>query len=83
MPTYSSCIAIKLRKKKIVGEDEYFKAPGGLVIPVIAIVAIIWLLTSLGKWEILSTFIFIAAILIIYFITKWLKRKDELREITK
>ena len=74
---------IKLRKKKIAGEDKYFKAPGGLVIPVIAILAIIWLLTSLGKWEILSTFIFIAAILIIYFITKWLKRKDELREITK
>ena len=74
---------IKLRKKKIAGEDKYFKAPGGLVIPVIAIFAIIWLLTSLGKWEILSTFIFIAAILIIYFITKWLKRKDELREITK
>lgn len=74
---------IKLRKKKIAGEDKYFKAPGGLVIPVIAIVAIIWLLTSLGKWEILSTLIFIAAIIIIYFITKWLKRKDELMGIVR
>ncbi len=74
---------IKLRKKKMKGEDKYFKAPGGLITPVIAILAILWLLTSLGKWEILSTFLFIAAIIIIYFITKWLKRKDEIVEIAK
>ena len=67
---------IKLRKKKTAGEEKYFKAPGGLITPLTAIVAIIWLLTSLGKWEILSTLIFIAAIVIIYFITKLLKSKN-------
>ncbi len=66
---------IKLRKKKIAGEEKYFKAPGGLVTPLIAIIAIVWLLTSLGKWEILSTLIFLAAIIFIYFITRRLKRK--------
>jgi APA family basic amino acid/polyamine antiporter len=74
---------IKLRNKKIAGEEKYFKAPGGLVTPMIAIVAIIWLLSSLGKWEILSTLIFIALIIIIYFITKWVNRKEPLPVIVK
>ncbi len=74
---------LKLRKKKVEGEEKYFKAPGGLITPLIAIAAIIWLLTSLGKWEILSTLIFITAVIIFYFITKWLKRKNEVVEIAK
>jgi APA family basic amino acid/polyamine antiporter len=64
---------IKLRKKRIEGGEKIFKAPGGLITPLIGIAAIIWLLTSLGKWEILSTLIFIAVICIIYFVTKWIK----------
>jgi APA family basic amino acid/polyamine antiporter len=66
---------IKLRKKKIEGDEKIFKAPGGLVTPLIGIAAIIWLLTSLGKWEILSTLIFIAIIIAIYFVTRWIKPK--------
>lgn len=65
---------IKLRKKK-EGDEKTFKAPGGLVTPLIGIAAIIWLLTSLGKWEILSTLIFIGAVSIIYFATRWKKSK--------
>jgi membrane protein implicated in regulation of membrane protease activity len=70
-----------LRKKKIDGDGKTFKAPGGLVTPLIGIVAIIWLLTSLGKWEILSTLIFIAAIIVVYFVTKWLKNKIQLSKL--
>ena len=55
--------------------EKSFKAPGGLVTPLIGIIAIIWLLTSLGKWEILSTLIFIATIVVVYFITRWMKSK--------
>jgi len=64
-----------LRKKKIEEDEKIFKAPGGLVTPLIGIAAIIWLLTSLGKWEILSTLIFIAIIIAIYFVTRWIKPK--------
>jgi APA family basic amino acid/polyamine antiporter len=71
---------IKLRKKKIEGDEKKFTAPGGIITPLIGIVAIIWLLTSLGKWEILSTLIFLAAIIVIYFITRRLKRKKTLIE---
>ena len=65
---------IKLRKKKTDADMEVFKAPGGLTAPLIGIASIIWLLTSLGKWEILSTLIFIASVIAIYFVTKWLKK---------
>lgn len=72
---------LKLRTKKKEGPQAYFKAPGGLVTPAIATAAIIWLLTSLRKWEVLSTLLFIIVIIGFYFITKWLKRKKEVVEI--
>ncbi len=72
---------IKLRTKKINEDEKAFKTPGGLIIPLIGIVAILWLLTNLSKWEILSTLIFIAAIIVIYFVTMRLKRKNTLVEI--
>ena len=62
-------------------DDACFKAPGGLVIPLVAIVAIFWLLTSLGKWEIFSTLAFIVTIILFFYITKWFKRREELIEI--
>ena len=68
---------IKLRAKNIEGDENLFKAPGGLITPIIGIAAIIWLLTSLSKWEILSTVIFIAAVCVIYFAMKWIKRKNK------
>lgn len=74
---------IKLRKTKRQGDEKSFKAPGGLVTPSIGIIAIIWLLTGLSKWEIFSTLIFIAAIVVIYFVTRQLKRKNTLVEIVE
>jgi amino acid transporter len=61
---------IKLRKQPQGSTEKTFKAPGGLIFPVIGIAAIVWLLTSLSKLEILSTIIFIAVICIIHFVMK-------------
>ncbi len=58
---------VKLRSQPQEAGEKTFRAPGGLLFPVIGIAAIIWLLTSLTKWEILSTLIFIAVIALIYF----------------
>ena len=70
---------IKLRTKKQKGADKTFRIPGGLIIPFIGIAAIVWLLTSLNKWEILSAIIFVAAVCVIYFVMKKLKnRKDKI-----
>ena len=75
---------IKLRKKKPAGAEKGFRMPGGLTIPFIAIVAIVWLLTSLTKWEIGSTMIFIVVICVIYLVMeKYKKRKTILPEISK
>ncbi|MEO6819339.1 MAG: amino acid permease [Ginsengibacter sp.] len=64
---------IKLRLKKQDSTEKTFRMPGGLIIPFIGIASIIWLLTSLGKWEILSTIIFIAIVSVIYLVMKKLK----------
>ena len=66
---------IKLRMKKQDVSKKGFKVPGGLIIPCIGIVSIIWLLTSLSTWEIVSTIIFIAVIGVLYFVMKWMKTK--------
>ncbi len=66
---------IKLRKKKQAADEKTFSVPGGLIIPFIGIAAIVWLLTSLSKWEILSTIIFIAVVCIIYFTMKKIKKE--------
>lgn len=66
---------IKLRSEKQDAAEKTFRIPGGLIIPLIGIAAIVWLLTSLSRWEILSTIIFIVIVCIIYFATKKFKRK--------
>jgi amino acid transporter len=68
---------IKMRSKKQEATEKTFKVPGGLIIPCIGIVSILWLLTSLSKWEILSTIIFIAVICVVYFIMKWMKKRTK------
>lgn len=65
---------LKLRKMKQVGSAKTFKVPGGLIIPFIGIASIVWLLTNLAKWEILSVIIFIAAVSVIYFVMKKIKK---------
>ena len=76
--------SIKLRKTKQEITEKTFQMPGGLLIPLIAIVAIVWLLTSLSTWEIGSTIIFIAVICAIYFVMHFYKKRktdfEETRE---
>jgi APA family basic amino acid/polyamine antiporter len=71
---------IKLRMKKQDAAEKTFRAPGGLIIPFIGIAAITWLLTSLSKWEILSTIIFIATVSVIYLITKKFQNRKVVTE---
>jgi amino acid transporter len=66
---------IKLRSIKQDVSEKTFRAPGGLLFPCIGIAAILWLLSSLSKWEILSSIIFIAIVCGIYLITKKFKKK--------
>ncbi|HMO60649.1 MAG TPA: amino acid permease [Ferruginibacter sp.] len=66
---------VKLRQTKISTGEKYYKAPGGIITPLIGIAAIVWLLTSLGRWEIFSTLLFIFVTGIVYFATHMVKNK--------
>lgn len=61
---------IKLRYKKIPGDENSFKVPGGSLIAFIAIAAITWLLVSLSEREIISTIIFLVLISGIYLLMR-------------
>jgi len=74
---------VKLRRKKQHASEKTFRAPGGLIFPIIGMATITWLLTSLSKWEILSTAIFIVVIFIIYFVTKKFRKEQVVVEIAK
>jgi basic amino acid/polyamine antiporter, APA family len=69
---------IEMRRKKAEITGRIFIIPLGYTIPLIGIAAIVWLLASLSKWEILSTLIFISFISIIYFVTYWVKTKTKI-----
>ncbi len=64
---------IKLRRKK--QNEKSFRMPGGLIIPLIGILSIIWLLSSLSKWEIGSTIIFIGVVCVFYLVMKKYKKR--------
>ena len=64
---------IKLRRDKEDELEKTFKVPGGLIVPFIGMASILWLLTSLNKWEILSTIIFITTICLVFFVMKWVR----------
>lgn len=67
---------LKFRRQTDPSAEKTFRIPGGVLVPVIAIAAIIWLLTTLSGNEILSTAIFIAIVCVIYFIMRWFKKRD-------
>ena len=66
---------IKLRYKKIPGDENSFRMPGGLLIAFLAMAAIAWLLVSLSLKEIISTLIFLVVICGIYLLMRAFKSK--------
>ncbi len=67
---------LKFRMQKEKEAEKTFKIPGGIIIPCIAIAAIIYVLTNLTKPEAISICIFVAAVCLIYFVMKKLQVKN-------
>jgi len=67
---------IKLRTQDKTNAEKSFRIPGGLIVPLIAIAAIVWVLSNLNRNEIISILIFIASVCILYFMMKKLKVKS-------
>lgn len=72
---------IKLRMTRRESSEKTFRVPGGMFVPIIGIAAIIWLLSSLSKPEIISTLIFITGVSVIYVIMKLVKAKNKARAL--
>jgi basic amino acid/polyamine antiporter, APA family len=66
---------LKLRGKNNKSEEKTFRVPGGIVIPLLATVGIIWLLSGLTKPELTGITIFILVFSVIYLAIKLLKKK--------
>jgi basic amino acid/polyamine antiporter, APA family len=66
--------AIKLRKKDIDTGEKTFRVPGGIFVPLLASVGIIWLLFSLTRDELFGIAVFIAVFSGIYLIIKQVKK---------
>lgn len=65
---------IKLRRKGFHASEKSFVIPGGIIIPVIAVVIILWVLSSLSKEEITGIIIFLAVLSLIFLCLKLFKQ---------
>lgn len=61
---------IKLRSNPQSALEKSFRAPGGLIIPIIGILSILWLLTSLSQIEVISIIILILVTCLFYIAIK-------------
>jgi len=61
---------IKLRSNPQLTLEKSFRVPGGLFIPIIGIVSILWLLTSLSQIEVISIIILILVTCLFYIAIK-------------
>lgn len=68
---------IKLRFKKSGVVEKGYTNPGGIAVPLIASVAIVWILSNLPWSEIIGVIIALAILSIIFFSIKWFKKKNE------
>ena len=69
--------AIKFRFKRSGDNKKTFTIPGGITVPLLATVIIGWLLSNLSKDEIIGISIFIAALVIIYFLMILLRKRGK------
>ena len=66
---------IRLRFKKSAFPEKTFKIPGGLTVPILATVIIIWVLSNLSKQEMIGVTIALIVLSVIYVLMKWYKSK--------
>jgi APA family basic amino acid/polyamine antiporter len=69
---------VQLRRAKPDQAEKTFRAPGGIITPLLACGVILWLLTSLTLPQLISFAIFILALCLIYYIMTVMKKKPYL-----
>lgn len=71
--------SVKLRRKNTASENT-FRVPGGIIVPLLATAAIVWLLSNLSRQEFAGIGIFMIVFSIIYFTMKQVKMKKQVQE---
>jgi basic amino acid/polyamine antiporter, APA family len=67
---------IKLRYKKDGADEAGFKIPGGLLIPILAVITICWFLYQVTWPEVKALGIFFILLTVLYFINRYIRRTD-------
>lgn len=70
---------IKLRKKQTQDGAKTFRLPGGMIVPLIAVVVIVWLLTGLSKEELTGLGVFTLFLSLLYAAKKLLTKRKSLQ----
>ena len=68
---------VKLRRKDTAITEKTFRVPGGIIVPLLATAAIVWLLSNLSRQEFAGIGIFMIVFSIIYFTMKQIKKKKQ------
>ncbi|HEY3429343.1 MAG TPA: amino acid permease, partial [Cyclobacteriaceae bacterium] len=71
---YLGVILATIKLKKMKAEEGSFVIPGGVTIPIIALLVTSWFLSNLAASEIAGGIIFLAACSVIYFLMKFLRK---------
>jgi amino acid transporter len=67
---------MRLRNLNNQSAGKYFKLPGGISIPLFAVLAIAWLLSALSKKEFIGIAIFIAVVSLVYLLARKKMKKQ-------
>lgn len=71
---------VKLRRKDTLIAEKTFRVPGGIIVPLLATAAIVWLLSNLSRQEFAGIGLFMIVFSIIYFTMKQVKKKKQEQE---
>lgn len=70
---YLSCAlaTIQLRRRNVMSDGPPFRIPGGPTVPILATIAMLWLLSNAARREILAVVIVMIVASILYVLRKW------------
>jgi amino acid transporter len=68
--------SVRLRYKTQADAAKTFTVPGGWLIPTLASLAILWLLSNLSRKEMMGSAIAIVLLSLIYVVMRWYKQKQ-------
>jgi APA family basic amino acid/polyamine antiporter len=68
--------SIKLKRKQVDASEKTFVAPGGVIVPILAALIIIWILSGLSKEELIGISVFLAVLSALYFCIKFFRNRE-------